>query len=454
MKHWLARPTLARRVFLVVLLAFFLVLVSLQAYMYLSFKRSLATDQGLSRLGRALTEALTPVQDVQQAITLVRSTETIYQRLRISGNPAGTLVLQLYDQEGTLLYSSAALNALRLSGPADRVHTTLIDNTSYWVYPNEAGRWRLVLAEPERTASKVLRNNTRVMLPYLLIALPIVLIPVWLAVLLGLRPLRQLAQRLNARNSMDLASLNFQARHAELRPLVESLENLLLQLRTRVARDRAFVQDAAHELRTPMAVIAAQAHALVGAASAEQKVDAQRQLEHAIARASNLTQQLLELARLDEVQRVDAARIDVAQQVRQLLAQVAPRALTRSIDLTLVAPDILLATVEVWAFQAIVQNLVDNALAHTSPGSSVVVTLACSPNQLQLTVEDDGPGVPETAVELVFERFHRGLDPQTSGTGLGLAIVRQAAARMGGQVRLAKGLQGQGAGFHVVIPQP
>ena len=453
LQRWLGPPTLARRVFAVVLLAFVAVLVAVQAYMYLSFQRSLAEDQQLRRLGRSLSTALADAKDAQQALAMVHATAAIYDRLRLSGNPPGTLGLQLRTREGTLVYSSPVLQGRQFSGPTQRVGTADIDGTPYWFYPTEAGRWQLLLAEPERTFAKLLASNTRAVLPYLLVALPFVLIPVWLAVRLGLRPLRQLAQRLAAREPLDLRALDLAPRHAELMPLAAALDTLLAQLRARLARERAFVQDAAHELRTPMAVIAAQAHALGGATTDAQRREAQQQLEHAIARASHLTQQLLELARLDDAQRGAAQRIDVAQQVRQTLAQTAPLGLARGVDLTLVAPDHLWAQVEPSAFQSIVQNLLDNAIGHTGPSTQIVVTLAGTDDELALSVEDDGPGIPAAQAQQVFERFHRGADAPGSGSGLGLAIVRQAATRMGGQVALTPGLRGAGAGFHVRLPQ-
>lgn len=455
MRRWLGPPTLARRVFAVVLLAFVAVLVALQAYMYLSFQRSLAEDQQLRRLGRSLSAALADAEDTQQALAMVHATATIYDRLRLSGNPPGTLGLQLRTHEGELLYSSPVLQGRQFSGPAQRVGTVDIEGTPYWFYPTEAGRWQLLLVEPERTFAKVLPNNTRAVLPYLLVALPFVLIPVWLAVHLGLRPLRQLAQRLAAREPLDLRALDLAPRHAELMPLVAALDTLLAQLRARLARERAFVQDAAHELRTPMAVIAAQAHALSGATDDAQRRTAQQHLEQAVARASHLTQQLLELARLDETQPTAAPRIDLAQQLRQTLAQAAPRALARGMELTLVAPDSLWAAMESSAFQSIVQNLLDNALGHTPPGTQVRVTLAPHagpPSWLQLSVEDDGAGIAGAQAEQVFERFHRGAESGSAGSGLGLAIVRQAARRLGGQVSLQPGLRGRGVGFQVQLP--
>ncbi|WP_234192400.1 MULTISPECIES: ATP-binding protein [Pseudacidovorax] len=446
------RRSLSRRIFLVVLLSFVLVLAVLQAYMWLSFRQSLAVSQPLSRLGGGLGEALAAIDDEAQAVATVQAMQTVYGHLRLGGNPTGTLVFRLEDREGRLLFSAPQLRDRALAAPPGRVGTMDMEGVPYWVYRADTGRWRVYAAEPERTLALVVPNNTRAVLPYLLIALPLVLVPAWLAVALGLRPLRQLTQRLQRRSPDDLTPLGFRARHAELQPLAEALDGLLMKLKARIDRERAFVQDAAHELRTPMAVIATQAHALGGAADAGQRREAQQQLEAAIARASHLTQQLLDLARLDDAPPAVPATLDVAQWLRQVMADMAPAALARDMDLSLVAPDQLMATVEPAALLSIVQNLLANATGHTPPGTRIVVTLANSPHPLCISVEDDGPGIPDEASGQVFERFHRGADPLTRGAGLGLAIVRQAAQRLGGEVRLAPGLEGRGAGFHVRLP--
>lgn len=446
------RPTIVRRVFLAVVCAFVLVLLAIQLWMYVAFRQSLAVDQGLSRLGRALTEALARIDDEAQARAIMASTDTLYKSLRISGNPAGTVLLQLSDRGGRTVYSSPALGHRILDGLPGQVVERSFEGLPYWVYTGESTRWSLHAAEPERTLGRVLRNNTHVVLPYLLLALPIVLLLVWLAVRHGLKPLQRLADRIARRSVADLSPVGFDPRYAELTPLVGALERMLGQLRGRLERERAFVHDAAHELRTPMAVIAAEAHALVGAENPADRQRARAHLEQAIARASHLSQQLLALAALDETQGAANAPVDAAQRLRQALAQAAPQAIARGIELTLDAPDGLAARLDLPAFQSIVENLLHNALRYVHDGARIAVTLVREEDALTLAVEDDGPGIAPAERERVFERFYRCADPTVSGSGLGLAIVRQAVERMGGRIRLGTGLQGRGAGFHVWLP--
>ncbi|RYF42493.1 MAG: HAMP domain-containing histidine kinase [Comamonadaceae bacterium] len=454
----LLRPSLVQRVFLSLLLAFGLVLVALEAYTYLEFRQAIARDQGLKRVGRAFTVALSGVTQEQQAVTAMQGIADSFRSLRVSSNPPGSLLIQLQDLTGRILYSSPALGTHTLAGADLRVQVHTVNGRPHWVYQSDMPLWSLRVAEPEMDAAWVLNYNLRRMLPYLLVAFPVVLIPVWLAVWLGMKPLQRLADRVATRGPTDLSPIGLDAKYAEIKPLVAALDGMLAQLRAKVERERAFVQDAAHEMRTPMAVISAQAHALAGAATAADRAQARAHLEHAIARASHLTQQLLELASFDDAQRAQVRAVDLAQLVRQVIAQAAPAAIAARIELRLEAPDSLAARVDVAAFQSLVENLLNNALLHARGATQIAVGLQLieglqtHAGWLQLTVEDDGPGIASAERERVFERFWRGADAQAAGTGLGLAIVRQAAARMGGTAHAKAGLEGVGAGFHVRLP--
>lgn len=175
-------------------------------------------------------------------------------------------------------------------------------------------------------------------------------------------------------------------------------------------------------------------------------------MEQAIARASHLVQQLLDLARIDNAAPGTAALLDVAQLLRDELAQTAPAAMARQLELSLEAPEALPAVLETHALRSIVQNLLTNALRHVQAGGQVAVELRRERGQLRLTVADNGPGIPADEQARVFERFYRAAGQDASGSGLGLAIASQAAQRLGGAIRLTAGIGGAGCGFVVTIP--
>ncbi|WP_296924223.1 HAMP domain-containing sensor histidine kinase [Polaromonas sp.] len=439
------------------LLAFVLVWAVLLGYIYVEAKQTIANNSGFQKFGHALTLALTDVNDRAQAASVVAATAVwVNIRRRETGVLPGHILFELLDRDGQRIYASAALALQTLDHRQTQLAEQVLHGETYRVYQGETPQWKLRIAEPKRSDADILAYNGRFILPYLLLALPFVVLPVSLSVRHGLRPLKELTARISLRSASDLDPVNFEARHRELKPLVHALDAMLIQLRQKVERERAFVHDAAHEIRTPMAVIAAQAHALSRATNSEDRERVQVHLEQAIARASHLTQQLLELASLDDAQRAAPKQVDVSQLVRQIIAQAAPQAMARGIDLALDAPDRLTALLDVPAFQSIVENLLNNALRYVQNGAQVAVTLRGSDNgdvsSLMLSVEDDGPGIPAADRQLVFERFYRAADTETPGSGLGLAIVKQAAIRMGGSVAVSSGLKHRGAGFHVSLP--
>ncbi len=446
------QPSLTRRGVASVLLAFLVVWAVLSLYVFYNVKQTIANDSGLQKFGNALTLSLADVKERELASAMIASTAIWTNiRRRETGILPGSLQFELLTLDGQRIFASAQLNNLTVLGTSGRLVEQELLAKTHRVYQGDTPYWRLRIAEPVRSDAEILRYNSRALVPYLLLALPIVLLAVWFSVRHGLRPLKQLADHLAARQAHALNPVDFEARHQELKPLVNSLDSMLMQLRQKVERERAFVQDAAHEIRTPMAVITAQAHVLAHTANAQERLVAQQHLEQAIARASHLAQQLLELAALDDAKRPPPSTIDVAQWLRQLLAQAAPDAMARHIELSLEAPDRVIHTVEVPALESIVQNLLYNALRYVPQDGMVVVTLHCAAQGLSLSVQDDGPGIAHGERARVFERFYRGTGHEVSGSGLGLAIVQQAAFRLGGSVHIGPGLAGRGVGFTVQI---
>jgi two-component system sensor histidine kinase QseC len=144
--------------------------------------------------------------------------------------------------------------------------------------------------------------------------------------------------------------------------------------------------------------------------------------------------------------------VDVAQLVRKEIADFVPAALARNIEIALESPDRLLLPLEVPTFESVLQNLIDNAIRYGRDGGRIVVELRSVHGAITLSVADDGPGIADSDRLRIFDRFYRGA-PRTDapGTGLGLTIVKQAAARLGGEVRITSGLDGLGCCFTVGI---
>jgi two-component system OmpR family sensor kinase/two-component system sensor histidine kinase QseC len=228
----------------------------------------------------------------------------------------------------------------------------------------------------------------------------------------------------------------------EVAPLVRSLNALLDRLALAWAGQRAFVADAAHELRSPLTALKLQAQVL-RRLQADDADRAQRQaaldaLVSGVDRAGRLVEQLLALAR-NEPGAPGATREPIAlpDLMRQVLADVAPLAAARGSTLSLQADAPLSVDGDPAALAVLLRNLVDNALRYAPAGGQVLLTLGAAPQGPWLTVDDDGPGIAPADRARVFERFVRGAaSSETTGSGLGLAIVRSIALRHGAEVSL------------------
>lgn len=448
------QPTLARRVTLALLLAFALVWIVLLARQFYVDTDQDAIDANLQALGANLLASIAPIDNAGEARAVVASTATLINNAYRKAGVPGAMLMELRAADGRRLFFSPEGGRGTLHGTPERVAGAAVNGQRFRVYLGQGARWTLLVASPQLDTAWILRSMAGGLTTDMLIAFPFVLLPIWFAVGRGLRPLRQLSASIADRGTDDLAPLGFDAKYAELRPLAAALDNLLDRLRERLAREQGFVQDAAHELRTPLAVISAQAHVLEMTREDAQRADAGRRMDGAIARASHLVEQLLTLARMDSRQVAEPGELDVAQLLRHELALLAPLAIARDIDLSLEAPDALPYRLDVHAFQSIVHNLVNNALAYLPVGGQVQVALRSHGRNLVLAVADDGPGIAPGERCLAFERFWRGSGHDVPGAGLGLAIVREAAARLGGGVTLADGICGRGCGFTVMVGAP
>ena len=241
----------------------------------------------------------------------------------------------------------------------------------------------------------------------------------------------------------------------ELDTIVGALNRLLERIRRLRVREKRFIADAAHELRTPLAVLDLHAQNALAAEDPADRREALEELRSGVARATRLVTQLLTLARLEpeDEEQETSARVegDLLAEVREALAELSPLAVERGQELDLVADEGLdwRLAAEPGAVATLVQNLVGNALRYTPDGGRVTVALAADTTRLTLRVDDQGPGIPDAERERVTERFHR-VGPG-AGAGLGLSIVERLLARHGGTLRLE---EAPGGGLRAVATLP
>jgi two-component system OmpR family sensor kinase len=279
-------------------------------------------------------------------------------------------------------------------------------------------------------------------------SLPLMLIPAWLIVGLGLRPLNSIAGAIAQRSDADLTALP-ESKYRELSPLVDAINQLMHRLSQRIEREHEFLTDAAHELKTPLAAIQINAHVLLNRCAqevAERAAAPAEGLRNGVARATHTVHQLLAFERAQsEPSSVDECPVtDVAEFVRERLAVAAPLAMQRNIDIEFSADTDVCMPLHLESMAAVVDNLISNAVKYSPQDGKIVVRLARTDARARLSIADQGPGIEASLREKVFERFYRVPGQHQMGSGLGLAIAERGAARNGGVIVLSEGEHGDG----------
>ncbi|TPN79524.1 HAMP domain-containing protein [Mesorhizobium sp. CU2] len=266
-------------------------------------------------------------------------------------------------------------------------------------------------------------------------------------VLLGLRrglaPLIRLRDAVRSRSRSDLEPVEIAGAQSEIRPLIEALNAYMERVRGQMAAQRRFIANAAHQLRTPLALLSTQASYALRENAADQRQQALVALQASSGKLARLAEQLLTLSRAEPgSRRPRADLVDLTEAARHVLEAQAPTAIKSGIDLGLEETGPVPVTGDGTMLREMIVNLVDNALRYTPAGGSVTVKLAAIDGEALLTVTDSGPGIPAEECEHVFERFYRLAGSAEDGSGLGLAIVREVVENAGGSVTLGDAATG------------
>lgn len=250
------------------------------------------------------------------------------------------------------------------------------------------------------------------------------------------RPVRALSARINARSANDLKPIELSGAPRELAPLVAATNQVMERLGHLLEHQKRFVRDTSHQLRTPLAVLKTQVQsALRGDVEPGQAL---LEIDHTVRRATELANQMLALAKVEQLrQQGDAPVVDWAETVRAVALDVAPLIAEHRLDFSL---DVVRAPVRAheWALRELVRNLLHNAVKNSPDDSSLAVTMARDSHHVALTIADGGPGIPAEQRGRLFQPFAAGAPASDlqRGAGLGLAICHEIVASLGGSIAL------------------
>ena len=260
----------------------------------------------------------------------------------------------------------------------------------------------------------------------------------WLVVGRALRPFDAIRREIAMQKPEHLTALATAGQPREVMPLISTLNTLLERIEHMLSTQRRFIADAAHELRTPLTAIKLQTEIALSVKSPDERQQALDLLHASVDRATRLIEQMLQLARLDPdfAARRPRERVSLDGLSRSIVTAFTAQADARGIDLGLGDCATVAIDGDAESLRVMLGNLVDNAIRYGYAGGRIDVELRNKGERVELTVADDGPGIPDDEKPAVLERFRRGVDPAASGSGLGLAIVREIASQHGGQFEL------------------
>ena len=363
------------------------------------------------------------------------------------------VAFQVWEGGRVLRLHSANAPEQPLADPEQGFSDKVIDGHRWRVFStwDDSGENLIHVAELTKERDELARDIAANLLKPLLFSLPLLALLLWMAVTRSLLPLDKLTKEVAQREPDNLAPLDAGTAPREVAPLIDRLNKLFVRIDASLQKERRFTADAAHELRTPVAGIKAQAQVARTATKETERIHA---LDNAILgcdRAAHLIDQLLTLARIDTLSDEVTEPCPLKEIAAEVIATIAPTALNQDIRLELTEDDEMVVHGNPVLLRILLRNLIDNAVRHTRAGTSVQIDVSNRHGQSCLSVTDNGPGIPASELDRVAERFYRPLGTSASGSGLGLSIVKRIAEVHGASLQLSAAENSQGLSVTLIF---
>ncbi|MBH1449344.1 hypothetical protein I5U30_14770 [Stenotrophomonas maltophilia] len=384
----------------------------------------------LEEFSKALQEGYGGGEDPELSISLIvrKNKEIIYSS---AGAPAGLKntnygEIQRIQNEGRT-WTSRTLK----SGQSDAEVTlaTPAGGWNFFIYLNSRGYYILPL----------------------LVGIPFLLLPAWLSIRVAMRPWNKVVHEVSLRTPEDLSPLKEVPKHIELRQMVDAINVFLAKVRESTERERTFIADAAHELRTPLAAMRINVEALQSHASSDSQQELLAGIIRSNSRAARLVNQLLLMMHSETHLDTVMGPVPLTTLVQERMAVLAPLAAERRLELEFYSQDEIWITGIRERLMSLIDNLIENAVKYSPEGGRVEVNVRALDKSAQLRVSDSGPGISVDLRERVFDRFFRDPNQMQNGSGLGLAIVKAVAQQHNSTVCLSTSAEG---GLMVAVTFP
>ena len=344
-----------------------------------------------------------------------------------------------------------------------RLESVLPAKQGFEDFKQDGDRWRsftlhipeddmiVEVAEKEDARLELVRNIAGSVIWPLLLVLPVIGILLWRGVYAGLGDLRFFTHAIRERAPDDMSKIDVEDTPTEIAPLGNALNNLLEKLEGSLVHERMFMDNAAHELRTPLAALRIQADLALTAKNSKEREKALHELIRGVERSAKLVDQMLMLGKT-KLQFKPSVKIRFHDLLQQNIKLHVPLALKKHIDLSLTGDETLEGMSQPELLSTLLNNLLENAIKYTPEEGSVTADVSVHGRHPIITITDTGPGIPEAEREKVFDRFYRIADHAQAGSGLGLAIVRHIADMLEIQITLGTPEKGPGLRVWLLFP--
>ena len=372
---------------------------------------------------------------IQEALNKIPGKiKNYYHKAELANQPAEYYLekfnFQVLSHSNQLLLHSSGAPKLPFLSKTEGFHNKLFEQKHWRIFTalNPKAQTRTVLAERYDTRNELGRRIALDDLYIMLLVLPLAGFLIWIVIGRGLDSLDSVVEELANRDPNYLEPVKIEALPEEIRPVIDELNKLFFRLKEGFEREARFAADAAHELRTPLAALKAQAQVALNTSDINEKNIAIQKVIASVNRNTHIVQQLLTMSKLvpDQVFSHDSDSVDLIKITREILAMLAPSAIEKQIELELESEQPVPSFPGTpTAISILTRNIVDNAIRYSKPGGHIIVRVYQQQTKIVLEVQDNGPGIPEKLRSRVFERFFRELGNKSTGSGLGLAIVQQ-----------------------------
>lgn len=367
-----------------------------------------------------------------------------------------TPLISIHDKIGNVIYATGQHPFLEhlpfnkkiifndITGKEWNVFTHQSENKGYY----------LTLAESRNNRQALIGNPFLFIMKLFFFILLVMGLIIMISAYYALKPLRETAKYIASRKISNFNLFDIQNHYTEIRPIINEINKLVTNLQSASLREKRFLADAAHELRTPVTAIQTQLYLLSNLRNINEKGEVLKDMSITINRFSMITNQLINISRIeseDVVIKKETFCLNVS--IRQCVSFYMKNMMIKQININFNASGDIFIYNDQQAFYTVISNLLDNAIKYTPRRGNVDIYLSHGKLQdCRIIIRDDGHGIPEKYHSNIFERFYRISENSVPGSGLGLAIVKNLISKLGGRLEIGDGLNGKGVGFIITIP--